>query len=118
MQYLLLIYSDETHWQRISDAERQSVMAEYNAFTQSLKDSGHYKAGQALQPTATARTVRTRDGQVLSTDGPFAETKEQLGGFYWVDAKDADEAAALAARIPSARVGCIEVRPIWPTTAG
>jgi len=112
MQYLLLIYSDESYWPSITEEERQRWMAEYRAFTESIQKSGHYKAGQSLQPTRSARTVRVRDGQTLATDGPFAETVEQLGGFYWIEAKDLDEAAAIAARIPSARGGSIEVRPI------
>ena len=115
MHYLLLIYSQESRWHNLPDEEMQRVIGEYNAFTESIKASGHYRAGEALHPTSTARTVRVRDGQVLRTDGPFAETKEQLGGFYWVEARDADEAAAIAARIPGAKVGCIEVRPIFPT---
>jgi len=93
-------------------AERQKMMADYGAFTQSIIKSGNFKAGDALQPTSTATTVRVRDGKTLTTDGPFAETREQLGGYYLVEAKDLDEALAIAARIPGARVGSIEVRPI------
>jgi hypothetical protein len=112
MQYLLLIYSEEGYWSSITEEERQRWMDEYRKFTESIQKSGHYKAGQSLQPTTTARTVRVRDGKTLATDGPFAETVEQLGGFYWVEAKDMDEAISIAARIPSARGGSIEVRPI------
>jgi hypothetical protein len=115
MNYLLLIYSQEGHWTSLPQDEQLRLMHEYNAFTDSIKKSGHWRAGEALQPTSTARSVRVRDGQVLSTDGPFAETKEQLGGFYWVDVKDQAEAEELAARIPGAKNGCIEVRPIYPT---
>jgi hypothetical protein len=115
MDYLLLIYSNEQHWDTISEAERAAVMAEYHAFTEDIAKKGNYKAGEALQPTSSATTVRVRDGKTMTTDGPFAETREQLGGFYLVSAKDLDEALALAARIPSARVGSIEVRPIFPT---
>ena len=82
------------------------------AFTESIRESGSYVAGDALQPTSTATTVRVRDGKTLVTDGPFAETKEQLGGYYLVDAKDMDEALKIAERIPSARYGSIEVRPV------
>ena len=115
MKYLLLIYSDESQWAAMSEAESAAVMAEYMKYTQDIHASGNYLAGEALQPTATATSVRVRDGRTLATDGPFAETREQLGGFYFVEAKDLDEAIALAARIPSARVGTIEVRPIMPT---
>jgi hypothetical protein len=115
MHYLLLIYSQEGHWTSLPQDEQLKLMGEYNAFTDSIKKSGHWRAGEALHPTSTARSIRVRDGKVLSTDGPFAETKEQLGGFYWVDVKDQDEAAEIAARIPGAKHGCIEIRPIYPT---
>jgi hypothetical protein len=115
MKYLLLIYSDETQWATMSEAEGQEVMSEYMKYTNDINKSGNYLGGDALQPVATATSVRVRDGKRLTTDGPFAETREQLGGFYLVEAKDLDEAIDLAARIPSARVGTIEVRPIMPT---
>ncbi|HEV8631666.1 MAG TPA: YciI family protein [Thermoanaerobaculia bacterium] len=115
MQYLLLIYSDEAIWAAMSEAESGKVMGEYMEYTQDIHKSGNYLGGDALQPIATATTVRVRNGKTLTTDGPFAETREQLGGFYLVEAKDLDEAIALAARIPSSRVGSIEVRPIMPT---
>jgi hypothetical protein len=115
MQYALLIYENESRWNTTSEADQKAMFAEYHSFTESIAKSGHYKGGEALQPTPTATTVRVRDGKTLSTDGPFAETKEQLGGFYLVEAKDLDEATAIAARIPGARVGSIEVRPILPT---
>jgi hypothetical protein len=112
MQYLLLIYDDEKIWTTMPEAERNQVFGEYMAFTQDTKASGHYKAGDALQPTHTATTVRVRNGKISTTDGPFAETREQLGGYYLVEAKDLDEATKIAARIPSARFGSIEIRPI------
>ena len=115
MKYLLLIYNDQTRWTSLSPADQGALMQEYMAFGRSLRDSGNYLAGAALQPTWTARSVRSREGSTLATDGPFAETREQLGGFYLVEAADLDEAIAMAARIPAARTGSIEVRPILPT---
>jgi len=112
MQYLCLIYGDENTWQGASEDEQNQVMAAYMAFTESIEKSGNMVAGNALQPTGTATTVRVRNGETLVTDGPFAETKEQLGGYYLIDAKDADEALAIAARIPGAQHGSIEVRPV------
>jgi hypothetical protein len=112
MQYLLLIHDAEKTWAAMPDAERQKLFAEYNAFTASIKASGHFVAGQRLQSVTTATTVRIRDGKTQMTDGPFAETREQLGGFYMIEAKDLDEATKIAARIPSAKIGSIEVRPI------
>ena len=112
MQYLLMIYRSEAELFKLNDAERQKMTADYGTFTQSIIQSGHFKAGDGLQPTTTATTVRVREGKVLTTDGPFAETREQLGGYYLVDAKDLDAAIAIAARIPGARDGSIEVRPI------
>ena len=107
MQYLLLIYENEKRWENGYDPKE---MAEYQAFG---KEFGRQiKGGNALQPTTTATTVRVRNGKRLTTDGPFAETKEQLGGFYLIDAKDADEAISIAGKIPGARFGSIEVRPI------
>ena len=112
MQYLCLIYEDETLWQKMPKAETDKIYGEYVAFGDGIKKSGHYVGGNALQPTQTATTVRVRNGKVSSTDGPFAETKEQLGGYYLVEAKDLNDAIQVAARIPSARLGSIEVRPI------
>lgn len=112
MQYLLLIYRNEAESNKMTPADRQAVSAEYGVYTQSIIQSGHFKAGDGLQPTSTATTVRVRDGKTLTTDGPFAETREQLGGYYLVEAKDLDTAIALAARIPNARDGSIEVRPV------
>ena len=113
MQYLLMIYQSEAEYGKTDAATNQKMVEEYGVFTQSIIQSGNFKAADRLQPTSTATTVRVRDGKTLTTDGPFAETREQLGGYYMVEAKDLDEAMAIAARIPSARVGAIEVRPIW-----
>ncbi len=112
MRYLLMIYLNEAEHGQMDAAERQKVMADYSVFTQSIIQSGAFKAGDALRPTTTATTVRVRDGKTLTTDGPFAETSEQLNGYYLVEARDLDAALAIAARIPGAKVGSIEVRPI------
>ena len=113
MQYLLMIYQNEVEYGKMDAAASQKVMEEYRTFTQSIIQSGNFKAGDRLQDTPTATTVRVRDGKTLTTDGPFAETREQLGGYYLVEARDLDAALAIAARIPGARFGSIEVRPIW-----
>jgi hypothetical protein len=113
MQYLLMIYQNEAEYAKLDAATSQKVMEEYGAFTQSIIQSGNFKAGDRLQPVTTATTVRVRDGKTLMTDGPFAETREQLGGYYLIEAKDLDTALSIAARIPGARYGSIEVRPIW-----
>jgi hypothetical protein len=112
MQYLLLIYEREADWNAMSEKDKGAIFQEYMAFTQGIMKSGQHRAGDALQPVATATTVRVRNGKTVTTDGPFAETREQLGGYYLVEAKDLDEAIALAARIPAARYGSVEVRPI------
>ena len=112
MQYLLLIYDRETDWKALAEKDKGAMFQEYGAFTQSITKSGHFKAGNALGPVSTATTIRVRDGKTLTTDGPFAETREQLGGYYLIEAKDLDNAIAVAARVPSARSGSIEVRPI------
>jgi hypothetical protein len=112
MKYMLLIYENEKNWQGMTEAKRNEVMAEYMKFTDAIKATGHLRAGDALQPVSTATTVRMREGKRLHTDGPFAETKEQLGGYYVVEAKDLDEAIGIAARIPGSRTGSIEVRPL------
>jgi len=112
MQYMLLIYDNEKDWAKRSDAERNTIYAEYGAFGESLAKSGNYKTGSELQPTSSATTVRVRGSKTQVTDGPFAETREQLGGYYLIEAKNLDEATAIAARIPSARTGSIEVRPL------
>jgi hypothetical protein len=115
MKYLLLIYENEVAWAAIPEAEKGKIFQEYMEYSRRIRRNGNYIAGQALQPTSTATTVRVKNGKTLTTDGPFAETREQLGGFYLVEAKDLDEAIALAAGIPGARHGSIEVRPILPT---
>jgi hypothetical protein len=112
MKYALLIYGDEVVGARMTPEEQQTEIAEYNAFTEDIRQRGLYAAGEALHPTSSATTVRVRAGKTISTDGPFAETKEQLGGFYIVDCKDLDEAIQTAAKIPTARNGSIEIRPI------
>ena len=114
MQYLLLIYGNEESFGKMSKAEQDGVLQEYGAFTKGIAQSGHYRGGNELAAISTATTVRVRDRKRLVTDGPFAETKEQLGGYYLIEAKDLDDALAVAARIPSARWGSIEVRPIVP----
>jgi len=112
MQYLLLIYGAEKVAATQPEAERNKMFADYMTFTKDIKASGHFKAGDALQPTHTATTVRVRDGKTSTTDGPFAETREQLGGYYLIEAKDLDEATKIAARIPTAKLGSIEIRPV------
>jgi hypothetical protein len=112
MKYLLLIYNEEARWTGLSEADRKALSAEYGVFTERLRKEGHYLGGEGLQPISTASTVRVRNGKSVTTDGPFAETREQLGGFYLVEAKDLDKAIALAGGIPGARTGSIEVRPI------
>ena len=112
MRYVLSIYENEKAWESLSENESKQVMGEYFSFTDSIRSSGNFVAGEALQPTATATTVRIRDGKRLTTDGPFAETREQLGGFYLIEAANLDEAIAIASRIPAARMGSIEVRPV------
>ena len=112
MKYLCLIYSDETIWPKLPKAEIEQMMGEYMAFSEGIQKSGHYLGAHRLQPTQTATTVRIRNGQISTTDGPFAETKEQLGGYYLVEARDLNDAIQIAAKIPGARVGSIEVRPI------
>ena len=109
MQYMLLIYSAESDEAALDQNE---IMAEYGVFTQGIVQSGAFKAADRLKPVATATTVTIRDGKTLTTDGPFAETREQLGGYYLIEAKNLDEAIGIAVRIPGARMGSIEVRPI------
>jgi hypothetical protein len=110
MQYLLLIYEDEKRWANPTQAELDSEMTGYRAFGKEF--NGSIKGSNALQPTGSAKTVRVRNGNAMVTDGPFAETKEQLGGYYLVEAASQEEALAMAGKIPGARAGCIEVRPI------
>src|SRR6266496_69935 len=112
MKYMMLIYDDEQAFQGMTEDEQKKVYDEYGAFTQAIRDGGNYVSADQLQPVSTATTVRIREGETLVTDGPFAETKEQLGGYYLVEANDMDEALKIAERIPSARYGSIEVRPV------
>jgi hypothetical protein len=112
MRYLLLIYGDETIWADPTPEEMAAEMAAHQAFSEATEAEGILRGGEALQPTATATTVRLRDGEVMLTDGPFAETREQLGGFYFIDVPDLDEALKWAARIPGAKTGTVEVRPV------
>ena len=112
MKYLCLIYDDEKKMGTMPKSEADAFMGEYFAFTEGIRKSGHYLGGEALQPVQSATTVRIRNGKVSTTDGPFAETKEQLGGFYLIEARDLNDAIQVAARIPSARTGTVEVRPI------
>ncbi len=112
MKYLCLIYNQESNVSGLSPQENQTLMGEYFQFTTDIRNSGHYLGGEALQPVSTATTVRVRNGRISTTDGPFAETKEQLGGFYFIEARDLNDALQVAARIPSARMGAIEVRPV------
>ena len=120
MRYLLLIYTPEIPAADRAPEEMTEQTAEYGRFTREVHERGLLQAGEALEPTSTATTVRIRNGQTLVTDGPFAETKEALGGFYLLDCRDLDEALEVAAKIPGARSGSIEVRPIWeqPTMQG
>lgn len=112
MKYLCLIYDDESKMAGMSKADGDAFMGEYFTFTNEVKQSGHYVAGEALHPVQTATSVRMRNGKLSTTDGPFAETKEQLGGFYLIEARDLNEAISIAARIPSVKYGTIEVRPV------
>jgi hypothetical protein len=113
MKYLCLVYDDERNLDAMSDSELDGLVAQCLAVDEELRKSGQVIASEALQPVQTATTVRVRNGKVSTIDGPFAETKEQLGGFFLIDAQDLDEAIQVAAKIPSARLGSIEVRPIW-----
>ncbi len=113
MRYLMLIYSSEVEDMKASPAEQEAVMGEYWAFTNEIREKGLNLGGEALQPTNTATTVRVREGKILTTDGPFAETKEQLGGYYLLNCENLDQAIEYAAKIPGARYGSIEIRPVW-----
>src|SRR5262245_40228678 len=107
MKYLCLIYNDEANMAKMGKNDFECMMAEYFQFTSDIKQSGHYIGGEALQPVQTATTVRVRNGRISTTDGPFAETKEQLGGFYFIEARDLNDAIQVASRIPSAKMGSI-----------
>ena len=110
MKYLLLIYHDERLFMNMTEAERQALYLDYRTLREELIGNGKFITGSQLQPTSTASSVRVRNGKSLTTDGPFAETKEQLGGYFLIEAESVDEAKAIAARIPSAKTGTIEVR--------
>ena len=113
MKYLLMIYTNETTDQSATPEQQAAVMEAYNAFSREITTSGAFVAGEALQPTSTATTLQVRNGKTTTTDGPYAETKEQLGGYYLLNCKDLNEALGWAAKIPGAGFGSIEVRPIW-----
>jgi len=117
MKYMLLIHHEENGWEKLTEEERKAIYGEYRKFTEDIIASGNYVAGDELHPTTTATSVRVRDGKRLVTDGPFAETREQLGGYYVIKANDLDEAIGIASRIPSARTGTIEVRPVNEMTS-
>lgn len=112
MKYLCLIYDDEQQWQKFPKEVQDKYMGEYMAFTDSIKKNGQFVGSNQLQPSDTATIVRARNGKVSTTDGPYVETKEQLGGYYLIEAKDLNDAIQVASRIPSARSGSIEVRPV------
>jgi hypothetical protein len=116
MKYLCLIYENEKIWETMSEEQSGKIFADYGKFTSDIQGSGHLLGGEALQPTATATTVRVRNGKMSTTDGPFAETKEQLGGYYLIEARDLNDAIQVAARIPGAATGSIEIRPIMDTS--
>jgi len=117
MQYLLLIYLEETGWQELSTPEQQKVYEQYRDLIGELQTQGKFLGGNELQPTTAGSRVQFRNGKKSVTDGPFAETKEQLGGYFLVEAKNLDEAIGIAERIPSATTGSIEVRPVVPRQA-
>jgi hypothetical protein len=112
MHYMLLIYGDEKAWESLMPEEQGKAMQGWTDYTQWLRDTGAYVGGDALAPTTAATTVRIRDGETLTTDGPFAETKEQLGGYYLIEAANLDDAIAAAAKCPGAFGGTMEVRPV------
>lgn len=117
MRYMLLIHGDETQEAKASPAEDAAMMAEYGAFHEGLAAAGAFVDGARLQSTATSTTVRVKSGETVTTDGPFAETKEQLGGYYIIDVPNLDAALAWAAKVPSAKYGPVEVRPVWEMEA-
>ena len=115
MQYLLMLYADQTAWGRMSPADQQRGVAAYGAYTQAMKQAGVWVGSNRLQDTNTATTVRVADGKSQVLDGPYVDSKEQLGGYYLIEAPDLDAALSWAARCPGASHGTIEVRPVWPT---
>jgi hypothetical protein len=112
MQYLLMIFEDPAELERMSDPERAGLVEAYHTFTDRIVRSGNFRAGDGLEPVTTATTVRLRGGKRRITDGPFAETREQLVGYYLIDARDLDEALGIATRVPSAPIGAVEIRPV------
>lgn len=117
MQYLLILYTDENGWNKLSPTEQEQGLAAYGAFFEALNKSGHYVGSNRLNLTSTARTVRVANGKSKVLDGPYADTKEQLGGYFLIDVPDMESALSWAARCPSASHGAVEVRPIWPSAA-
>ena len=117
MKYMMLIHYDEAAWPKLGDADRQQIFDEYMQLVREMESRGQYLGGDPLHPTSASTSVRIRDGKRLITDGPFAETREQLGGYMLVDVKDLDEAMAIATRIPAARYGTVEVRPVMDLEA-
>ncbi len=117
MQYLLMLYANEAGWTQLSKAEQEQGVAAYAAYTQALATAGALKGGNRLQPSSTATTVRTSNGKSQVLDGPFIDSKEQLGGYYLIDVPDLDAALSWAARCPGAGHGVVEVRPLWDTSA-
>lgn len=113
MKYLLLVYNEEKTLNAMSKSEMDALVSAHLAYDDVMRQNGHYLVSDALQPVHTAATVRVRNDRLSATDGPFAETKEQLGGFILIEAKDLNEAIQVAAKIPSARLGSVEVRPVW-----
>lgn len=113
MKYMLLIYDNDADFEKLPQKQIEEIMEEYGRFSAALKEHGAHVSSNRLRPVASATCVRTRNGQTMLTDGPFAETKEQLGGYYLINVKDLDEALQWAAKVPSARFGSIEVRPVW-----
>ena len=112
MRYLCLVYEEERALDALPQGELDALIGEHLDFAAEIRKSGHYLGGEALQPVGTATTLRVRNGRLVATDGPFAETREQLGGYYLIEARDLNEAIQVASRIPSARLGSIEVRPV------
>jgi hypothetical protein len=116
VRYLCLVYVEEGALNALSREELDGLRAEALEYNDALRRSGHYVASDALQPVQTATTIRSRDGRTFTTDGPFAETKEQLGGFLLIEARDLNDAIRVASRIPPGRLGCVEVRPVLELT--